>query len=137
VFTVLLLSANIVFDYAKVRLVVEDRRSALGALGAAVRFIRRRPARTLGLYAINTLTFLLLLAVWAAVAPGAGGAGLSVWVGFAIGQIYLLARLVLKLQFMASEVALFQASLAHAGYTAAPEPVWPESPAAETIIRIP
>ena len=41
----------------------------------------------------------------------------------------------MKLSFYASETSLFQRSLAHAGYTAAPEPRWPESPAAEAIVN--
>jgi hypothetical protein len=36
VFGLLLVLVNVVFDYAKIRLVVEDRRSALGALSAAM-----------------------------------------------------------------------------------------------------
>jgi hypothetical protein len=81
--------------------------------------------------------FLILVALWALAAPGAGGGGISIWAGFAAGQLYLLARLVLKLHFLASQTALFQSRLAHAGYTAAPEPVWPESPAAEVISALP
>jgi hypothetical protein len=42
-------------------------------------------------------------------------------------------RHYLKLVFYASETALFQSALAHAGYTAAAPVVWPDSPAAETI----
>jgi hypothetical protein len=34
---------------------------------------------------------------------------------------------------MASEVVFFQGELAHAGYTAAPLPTWPDSPAVEAI----
>jgi hypothetical protein len=132
-FGTLLVLANVIVDYAKVRLVVEDRRSALGALGAAFRFIRRVPGRVLGLYAFNSAVFLVVLVVWALLAPGAGSAEASAWLGFAAGQLYLLARLLLKLHFLASQTALFQSSLAHAAYTAAPVPVWPESPAAEAI----
>jgi len=132
-FGALVIATNVVFDYAKVRAVVEDRRSMMGALDAAIRFIKRRPGQVLGLYALNTLVFLVIVGVWALVAPGAGGSGLPVWVAFAAGQLYLLARLLLKLQFMASQTSLFQANLAHAAYTAAPMPVWPESPAAEAI----
>jgi hypothetical protein len=135
VFGAVLVAVNIAMDYAKVRLVVEDRRSAVGALSAALGFLGRNAGRAFGLYGLNAVTFLGLLAVWARVAPGAGGAGLSMWVGFAATQIYLVARLALKLQFMASQTALFQRSLAHSGYTAAPMPAWPESPAAETIIE--
>ena len=132
-FGLLLLAGNLAFDYAKVRAVVEDRRSMLGALSAALRFIANRPGRTLGLYVMNTIVFVLTLGLWSVLAPGAGSAGLAIWLGFVVGQFYLLARLLLKLQFLASQTSLFQASLAHAAYTAAPEPVWPDSPAAETI----
>jgi hypothetical protein len=57
------------------------------------------------------------------------------WLAFAVAQLYLLARLCIKLQFLASQTALFQASLAHAGYTAAPATAWPESPTAEAVAR--
>jgi hypothetical protein len=134
VFGSALVAVNIAVDYAKVRLVVEDRRSAIGALSAALGFLGRNPGRAFGLYALNGLIFLGLLAVWALIDPGAGGAGLSMWILFAATQLYLLARLTVKLQFMASQTALFQRSLAHAEYTAAPLPAWPDSPAAETIV---
>ena len=52
---------------------------------------------------------------------------------FAIGQLYVLARLWVKLVFWASATSLFQARLAHAGYVAAAAPVWPESPSAEAL----
>ncbi len=133
IFGALLTAANLLFDYAKVRAVVEDRRSMLGALSAALGFILRHPGRTLALYALNTLMFLLLVAAWSLVAPGAGTAGLSMWLGLFAGQFYVLTRLVLKLQFMASQTSLFQGSLAHASYVAAPVPAWPDSPAAESL----
>ena len=126
-------ACSLLFDYAKVRAVVEDRRSMIGALLAAARFIRRRPAATAGLYALNGALFVALLAVWRMVAPGAGTSGWPLWAGLALTQAYLLARLAVKLLFYASETSLFQASLAHAGYVAAPAPAWPESPAAEAI----
>jgi hypothetical protein len=133
VFGALLVAANLVFDYAKIRAVVEDRRSMLGALGASLGFIRRNFVRVTSLYVLNAGLFLLVIAIWALVAPGAGGGGVSMWAGFVLGQLYLLARLFVKLQFISSQTALFQASLAHAAYTAAPAPAWPESPVVETI----
>ena len=129
----MLIKTTLIFDYARIRMVVEDRRSAIGSLMAALGFIVRKRGPVFALYALNALVFVVLIAVWALVAPGAGGAGLSMWAGFVLSQLYLLARLLLKLQFMASQTALFQASLAHATYTAVPEPRWPESPAAELI----
>jgi hypothetical protein len=131
-FTALIAACNLVFDYAKVRAVVEDRRSMLGAIAASVRFVRRNPD-AVPLYLLNFAMFVIVLAVYAAVAPGASGAGVLMWVGFAIGQVYVVARLWVKLVFWASETALFQARLAHAGYVSKAPPVWPESPAAEAI----
>lgn len=130
IFGALVGGCNLVFDYAKVRAVVEDRRSMIGAIGAAVSFIRRAPA-ALALYLLDLTLLLLLMAGYAVVAPGAGSGFGSLWLGFVIGQAYVAARLWLKLVFWASEAALFQGRLAHAGYVAAPVATWPESPAAE------
>jgi hypothetical protein len=135
IFGIVLLTVNVGFDYARIRLVVEDRRSALGALRASLRYIWHHPLQVGALYALNALGFVLLIALWSVAAPGVYGGGLTMWTAFAMGQIYLAARLAVKLHFMASQTALFQSQLAHAGYTAAPTPVWPESPAAELITR--
>jgi hypothetical protein len=133
VFGLGLAGCNLVFDYAKVRAVVEDRRSALGALVAAIRFIRHNFAAAVTVYLFNVALFALTLAAYAAVAPSAGGVGWTMWIGFAIGQLYIVARLSVKLIFWASETALFQGRLAHAGYVAAATPVWPDSPSAEAL----
>jgi hypothetical protein len=135
VFGALLLATNLVVDYTKVRIVVEDRRSVVGALVAALRFIRHHSRKVFALYALNSLTFLAVVAVWALVAPGAGGSGPGMWFAFVLSQLYIFARLLVKLQFVASSVALFQANLAHASYVSAPVPAWPDSPAAEAIGR--
>jgi hypothetical protein len=119
-----------VSDFAKVRMVVEDRRSALGSIAAALRFMRRRPIRILGLYVLNVLVAVLILLAWrqfrGAVESPAG-------LAFILGQLYVALRIVAKLAFTASEVAFFQQELAHASYTATPEILWPDSPAVEAI----
>ena len=133
IFLTLLILCNLVFDYARVRIVVEDRRSALGAILAGGRFVRRHAAGTAGLYMLNAAAFLLLVALYVLLAPGAPRYGLSMWLVFGLGELYILARHYLKLLFYASETVFFQGALAHAAYTAAPALVWPESPAAEMI----
>ena len=120
IFAALLALTTIVVDYAKVRAVVEDRRSMAGALTAAIRFIVHHPGRVAGVYLLNAALFLFVIAVWAVAAPGAGGSGASMWAGVVASQGYILARLMVKLQVIASETAVFQHSLAHWGYTAAP-----------------
>jgi len=128
IFAALLALTAVVFDYAKIRAVVEDRRSMTGALIAALRFIVRHPGRVAGVYALNAAVFVAVVAIWAAVAPGAGGSGASMWAGFAASQCYILARLVVKLQGLASGTAVFQRSLAHWGYSAVPLATRPEPP---------
>ena len=133
VFGLLIGACNVIFDYAKVRAVVEDRRSMIGAIRAAIGFIGRNPGAVVQLYLMNVGLFVAVLAAYALIAPGAGSAGWSMWAGLAVGQLYILARLWVKLAFWASETALFQRRFAHAGYVAAPSPTWPDSPAAEAI----
>jgi hypothetical protein len=135
IFFLLVATLNVVFDYTKVRAVVEDRRSMIGAIAAGARFVVRHPA-AVGVYLLNVVMVGVYLALYALVTPGAGNAGSTMWVGVAIAQLYVAARLIVKLMFWASETALFQSRLAHATYVASPQPAWPDSPAAEALTRL-
>jgi hypothetical protein len=135
VFGLVLAACNLIFDYAKVRAVVEDRRSMIGSLSAAFRFVSAHSGAAVGLYLADVVLFVVVAVVYAAVAPSGGGNGLTMWLGLIVGQIYITARLWVKLVFWASETALFQSRLAHAGYVAKASPKWPESPIAEAIGR--
>lgn len=133
IFGILVAACTVIFDYTKVRAVVEDRRSMIGAIGAALGFIRRHAGAAVGLFLVNFTLFAALVAVYGLVAPGAGRGGITMWLGFGLGQLYIVCRLWVKLTFWASETALFQSRLAHAGYVARPVPTWPDSPAADAI----
>ena len=111
----------------------KDGRGMAGALVAALRFVARNPARVLGLYAINVMLFLGVVGAWAVINQGAGGSGVWMWAAVAVSQCYILARLVVKLQVLASETALFQRSLAHWGYVAIPIAKRPEPPIVESV----
>jgi hypothetical protein len=128
-FALPLFAFNILFDYAKIRAVVEDRRSMIGAIAASWRFIRRHPIAVWGLYKINAFIFLIVIGLYYLIAPGASADTLA----FAIGQVYIVLRVIVRLLFVATQTALFQGNLAHAGYVARPIPKWPDSPAAEAI----
>ena len=134
-FGAILILFNMVFDYARIRIVVEDRRSAIGALAAGARFVRRHAGRAVGLYLLNGLAFVALVALYALVSPGAPGSGAGMWGVLLLGQTYIVLRHYLKLVFYASETAFFQSALAHAPYTASPALEWPESPAVESIVN--
>ena len=127
-----LAGAVVVFEYARVRIVVEDRRSALGAALAAARFVLRHPWPVAGVFLLNAGAWLLLTLVYS-LSAGRGGSDTPLWVLMLAGQGYLLGRHYLRLLVYASGTALFQGTLAHATYAAAPVLTWPDSPAVETI----
>jgi hypothetical protein len=130
VFGAALAIVGAVADFAKVRAVVEDRHGMIGAVAASVRFIRRRPLRVLGLYLVNLFALAVILRLWVQAEPGAGAAS---WAALFLVLLYLVGRIWAKLAFIASEVVFFQGELAHLDYTAAPLPVWPDSPEAEAM----
>jgi hypothetical protein len=120
---------GLVLDFARVRAVVEDRRSMIGAIAAAVRFVRRRVWRVLGLALLNAVAILIVLRVQFQVAMTPAGTTLAVVMFAGVVILAVAARLAV----MAAEVVFFQGELAHAGYTAAALPVWPDSPAVEAM----
>jgi hypothetical protein len=120
---------GLIVDFAKVRAVVEDRRSMIGAVAAAIRFIRRRVWRVIGLALLNGLTMLATVRILFQIDQTAVSPAISVLLS--IG--WILLGTAARLAFMASEVVFFQGELAHAGYTASPLPMWPDSPAVEAI----
>ena len=129
VFAVPVLLLNVVADYARVRAVVEDRRSMIGALVAGARFAGQARDAVATLVLLQLLTLAAWLGLYALVAPGAA-AGL--W-GLVVSQAYIAGRLAIRVSGVAAQVSLFQSRLAHAGYVAHPLPQWPDSAAADAI----
>jgi disulfide bond formation protein DsbB len=124
------LAVHLVVSFARVRLVVEDRRSAVGALLAGARFVRREPAAAL-LYLLFAAVSASVTWLYAAVEPGYDTPN---WrVSLLAGSALIIGNTAVLFATYASAIALFQSRLAHAGYAAAPPIVWPESPAAEAI----
>jgi hypothetical protein len=125
----LVLGATVV-AFARIRLVVEDRRSAFGALLASIRFLRRNPSG-IGLMLVYGITAYGANFLYASAL--ASGAVAEEWQFRVSTEALLAVQLWLKLIAYAAAIALFQSRLAHAGYTAAPPAVWPESASAEAI----
>ncbi len=127
------LLVNLVVDYAKVRAVVEDRHSVIGAVVAASRFVVRHPAAVAAVYGVNAVIAAAVLLAYILIAPEGRGGDWRLVSVLAVGGAYLLARLAVRLAFLTSAMALLERTFAHAEYTAPPLPVWPDSPAAEAI----
>ena len=130
VFGFALFLVSVVTDFAKVRAVVEDRHSMIGAVAASIRFIRRRPVRVLALYVLNVMALLLVFRLWLQAMPGPDT---PAWSALFLTLLFLLTRIWTRLAFMASEVVFFQGELAHRDYTAAPMPIWPDAPEVEAL----
>jgi len=128
-----LLVLTLIADVARIRIVVEDRHSALAGIAAAWRFIRRRLARVAVLWAITVLSGLAL--VWAGAQIFVAGNEVSLR-EIAFWEAGWAALVTVRLTGLASLVVFFQGELAHAGYVAAPVYVWPDSPAVEAIERL-
>jgi hypothetical protein len=100
---------NLIFGYAKIAVVYEGRRSALGALMRAARFVAGQPGKTIGLYLTLALIGLFLIALYVLLAPGPGqSTGLGIALGFLVGQLYLVARLALRLTFFSAQMRLYE-----------------------------
>lgn len=105
VFFAIVGAVNLLFDVAKVRLVIEDRHSVMAAINAGARFIAANPALAIGVYVLNLLSLALVIAVYALVAPGATT---GMWTAFAVGQAYIAGRVAVKLAFWAGAVDALQ-----------------------------
>jgi hypothetical protein len=126
------LAMALVLTLAQVRVAVEDRRSAIGALLGAGRFAAHNPASVV-LFAVFAIAFLGVMVTGERTIP-AGLTGVAAW---AADKAFVAVECFLVLAWYAAATSLFQSRLAHAGYTASPPLVWPESPAAEAIANLP
>jgi hypothetical protein len=116
----LLVLVRVVFDYAKIATVVDDRRSMLLAALRGAGFVVLHPLKTLGLCYAWLVVGALALAVYVFVAPGAGvSTAETVTVAFAIGQAFLLSRLLMRLSLLAGQTELYRA---YSTPTETPEP---------------
>ncbi len=99
---------SLILGYAEVRLVVEDRRSALGALLAGARFVRADPGTTIGLHVLNILPFAAALGVvWILVPSVLHSRGQAWWEPVGV-PVFLFLIVVVQAHWAAAQMALFQ-----------------------------
>ena len=107
----LFLVTQLVLDYARISLVVEERRSVLLALARALGFVKNHHRAVLGLYLLLSAAALLWFLAYAWLAPGPNqSTWTAVLLAFSLGQAYLVGRWILKLWFLASQTHLFVSS---------------------------
>lgn len=98
---------GLIADYARVSVVLDGIDSPLGAVGAGAVFVRRHFGSVVTLYVLTGLLFVALLIVYGYV-DVYGGSRVGGWRGIAIAQAYIIARVVIRLTFSASEVRLYR-----------------------------
>ena len=108
----LLTFINMAFDYAKIVTFREKRRNMVLASLKGIGFVLSHMGRTMSLYYGLGIVGLVMLFMYHMIAPGAGQSTmLGVGAAFAVGQMYLLAKLVLRLTFYSGQMALFDARM--------------------------
>jgi hypothetical protein len=108
---VLLFIVMLSADYARVRIVVEQRSSSFAALVAGILFVARQPVVTVGvgiLLLAFSLLAMLLFAVAEAFLPT--DTAWLVLVLFGLQQVYLIGRQFIRASTYAAEVDVFQSS---------------------------
>lgn len=103
-----LVTLSLVADYARIAIVEGAAVSAVDAVRESARFVRRHASSTIALYVLTGLLFVALLVVYGYV-DVRGGSRVMGWRGIAIAQAYIVARLVIRLTFGASEIRLYRA----------------------------
>ena len=104
----LLVVVKMVFDYAKISMVLSKRRSAVSAAIRGAGFVARRPVKTGGLVIAFGMFTVMLLALYSRVAPGAGESSpAAILLAIAVSQLFLLLRLALRVGLLSSELVLF------------------------------
>lgn len=117
---------TMIFDYVRIRMVVDDRTSSLAAAGAGTKFAVINARSTYGLYLLLCMAGVVLIALYALIEKAIPQD--SYWpllFLFVIQQGYIFGRLWLKAGFYASQTKLYQAlsfeqhlrSVAHATST--------------------
>jgi hypothetical protein len=104
----LFLVVNMIFDYAKVRMAVEEKRSAVGSTVQSIKFVFKNFRKTFALFLFCVLMGLIIIAIYNPLEqwlPQNGKRG--VILVFLLQELFILARIYVRLTFFSGEVLLY------------------------------
>ena len=105
----LLVIVHLVFAYAKIATVVEDRRSMFLAMLRGAGFVLSHPLAVLGVYGSLALISGVLLVLYYLIAPDSGqSTAAGVALAFLLGQLFLASKLVLRVALLGGQTALYR-----------------------------
>jgi len=109
IFVLLLHAVRMVFDYAKIAVVQDGSRLVPAALWQGLRFVFRRPLRTICVYAGVGVLSLAFLWLYTRLAPGAGQSTTAgVAFAFVVSQIFVAGRIFLRITLLGAEVEVYR-----------------------------
>ena len=95
---------NMIFDYAKIVIQVQEMKSSFKAFLSSLGFIGRYPLQTLGLYFLNYMILLLLFLIYSAVSNVTSVTTLAAVYGMlGMQQLFILLRMWIRVSFFASQ----------------------------------
>ncbi len=95
---------NMIFDYAKIVIQVQEMKSSFKAFLSSLGFIGRYPLQTLGLYFLNYMILLLLFLIYSAVSNVTSVSTLAAVYGMlGMQQLFILLRMWIRVSFFASQ----------------------------------
>lgn len=106
-FGAFLMATALVVDYARITVVSSGSPSALDAIRSSLELVRRYKAAVATLYLVTGLLLAAMLTAYGS-SEIYGGTRLGGWRAVAIGQVYIIGRLTLRLVLAAAEVRLYQ-----------------------------
>jgi hypothetical protein len=108
-FSLLLAWLNMVIDYARIHMVVQDSGTAYRSIRNALGFTRRHFAKVNGLYGLLVVTGIFILLVYLGVeyfVPKYHAVGITLF--FFISQLYVLLRIWLRIGFYGGQVHYYK-----------------------------
>jgi hypothetical protein len=107
----MLIMVNMLFDYAKIIVVVNDFNSMYSTIKQALMFVMMSMRKTVSLYMLYFLAFLLLLFLYLGIEQFISvSSGYMVLVFFLWSQLYMLIRLFIRLSFFSGQYFFYMYS---------------------------
>ncbi len=108
----LIFLVNLIFDYTKIITVHRDLKWAIFAPVKGLGFVLSNLGRTIGIYLSLTVLWIILFGIYWLIAPGAGqSTAAAIWAAFAVGQIYVLVRIMLRAVYFGSECSFYESTV--------------------------
>jgi hypothetical protein len=107
----LLALTNMIFDYAKIMIVVNDYYDMIKAVKLTFMFVMMSLFKTVGLYALYFLTAVIIACIYLLIASLIDiSNGFMVLIFFILSQVYMIAKIWIRISFFAGQYSFYHYS---------------------------